>query len=150
MMGLDQLQMIQFLKSCKDVFKQTSSSYPSSNILGHYNKSVRSPSQEVMEYVSNKLIEEVRVPPKKEVRFCVPKHHKRKPLLKGSGSTQAVLAQDMMQCLLYMELLLVYHSFCHYSSTLPENLRTDYETIDYGGKAIFFYTTKSFIKEIIP
>ena len=145
MIGLDQLQIIQFLKSCKEIFKRTSPSYPSLDIPGHYNKTemeLRSPSQEVLEYVFSKLLEDIRVPPRKEVKGCVPKHHKRKPVLKGSGSTQAVLAQDMMQCLLYMELLLVYHSFCHFSSSLPNHLRTDYETIDYGGKAIFFYTDK--------
>ena len=71
-------------------------------------------SQEMLNHVKGTLNEDVRMPLKKEVKGCVEKHHGRKLVVKGSGSTKAILSKDVSQCLLCVGLLLVHHSFCHF------------------------------------
>ena len=142
--SLDQLQILQLLNSCKDTFdfnRKHSPCYPSVDAPNHCDfEEMRNkePSWETLNYVKGALNEDVRMPLKKEVKGCVEKHHGRKQVVKGSGSTQAILSKNVSQCLLCMEYLLVHHSFCHFSSSLPLHLRMDYDIMDCGkGKQCF-------------
>jgi hypothetical protein len=49
---------------------------------------------------------------------CIPKHRWKKPVVKCSGYTGAVLS-DMPTFTVLVEYLLCFHAWCHYSSNLP-------------------------------
>jgi hypothetical protein len=55
---------------------------------------------------------------------CIPKHRRKKPVVKGSGYTGAVLS-DMPMFTALVEYQLCFHAWCHYSSNLPIDLQED-------------------------
>jgi hypothetical protein len=55
---------------------------------------------------------------------CVPKHHRKRPLINGTGYSGAILS-DMPTFLAYVEYMLCYHAWCHNSHLLPIELHED-------------------------
>jgi len=70
---------------------------------------------------------------------CVPKHRRLKPKVKGNGSTCAILS-DMPTFLSYLELMLGYHSWCHYSAQLPVAMQEDIPLIHFSRLSVMRYT----------
>ena len=70
---------------------------------------------------------------------CVAKHRRKKPIVKGNGNTGAILS-DMATFLSYVELVLTYHAWCHYSSDLPMEMQVDRPLIQYSRSMVVQYT----------
>jgi len=73
------------------------------------------------------------------VSSVVSKHHCTKPKQKGEGSTCAYLGTKTTSLIHFLEYCLCYHAFCKYSSTLPPNIRQDFELIDHSGRSLIAY-----------
>jgi len=69
---------------------------------------------------------------------CLPKHRRKRPKMKGLGFTGAVLS-DTETFAAYVEYMLCYHAWCHYSHLLPRELQEDYELIDFASRMIVQY-----------
>jgi hypothetical protein len=69
---------------------------------------------------------------------CLPKHHRKCPLIHGTGYSGAILS-DMPTFLAYVEYMLCYHAWCHYSHMLPVELQQDYDLIDFGSRMLMQY-----------
>lgn len=69
---------------------------------------------------------------------CMPKHHRKRPVIAGSKYTGAILS-DADTFLAYMEYMLCYHAWCHYSHKLPRELQKDHDLIDYGSRMVVQY-----------
>jgi hypothetical protein len=69
---------------------------------------------------------------------CIPKHCQKKPVVKGSGYTGAVLS-DMPTFTALVEYLLCFHAWCHYSSNLPIELQEDFELIAFSSAMVVQY-----------
>lgn len=76
------------------------------------------------------------------VMGVVSKHFRRKPKHKGDGSTCAFLGTQIFSLIMFLEYALCYHSFCKYSSTLPESMRNDHVLIDFSGRSLLLYFSK--------
>jgi hypothetical protein len=73
-----------------------------------------------------------------DLEGCLPKHHRKKPKVKGSGFTGAILL-DSATFLSYVELMLCYHAWCHNSSKLPVELQEDMELVSFLAGAVVQY-----------
>jgi hypothetical protein len=69
---------------------------------------------------------------------CIPKHHWKKPVVKDSGYTGAVLS-DMPMFTVLVEYLLCFHDWGHYSSNLPIDLQEDFELIAFSLAVVVQY-----------
>ena len=70
---------------------------------------------------------------------CVPKHQRAKPAVKGTGYTGAILS-DMSTFTAFVEYLLCFHAWCHYSSDLPLELQEDLELVGFATTMVVQYT----------
>ena len=77
--------------------------------------------------------------PSLPIHGCLPKHRRVKPKIKGSGNTGAVLS-DMDTLAAYIELMLSYHAWCHYSHTLSPELQRDHDLVAFGKQMVVQYT----------
>lgn len=77
--------------------------------------------------------------PSLQIHGCLPKHRRVKPKVKGLGFTGAVLS-DMDTLAAYIELMLAYHAWCHYSHTLPPELQRDHDLVAFGKQMVVQYT----------
>jgi hypothetical protein len=64
---------------------------------------------------------------------CLPKHHRKCPLLHGTGYSWAIVS-DTPTFLAYVNYMLCYHAWCHDSHLLPVELQQDYDFIDFGSR----------------
>jgi hypothetical protein len=64
---------------------------------------------------------------------CILKHHRKHPLINGTGYSRAVLL-DMPTFLAYVKYMLCHHAWC-----LPIELQQDYDLIDFGSKMLVWY-----------
>ena len=69
---------------------------------------------------------------------CTKKHRRRKPKVKGSGFTGAVLSSPKTYRS-YIEYLLCFHSWCHYCYQLPQSYQNDLATIEFGSRMVVQY-----------
>ena len=69
---------------------------------------------------------------------CVSKHRRQRPNIPGMGYTGAILS-DLPTFVAFIEYLLVYHAWCHYSSHLPVVKQKDIPTVDFGCMRIVTY-----------
>jgi hypothetical protein len=69
--------------------------------------------------------------PSLRIPGCIPKHRRKKPKVKGTGFTGAVLC-NMDTFVAVVELMLTYHAWCHYSSDLPKEDQEAYEVARFG------------------
>jgi hypothetical protein len=70
-----------------------------------------------------------------DIKGCVPKHHCKKPKVKGSDNTGAILSDTDTFCS-YVELMLVYHAWCHDSGLLPIELQADMELVSFSTQMV--------------
>ena len=147
--SLDLLQINQLMSNCYQLFSQTNhdSSYPSSNIAGHY-----SAWDPTVDFIPQDIIDLVKKAMKKDAYGLNParshgitnvkqKHYREKPKIKGEGRTSAVLS-DVNSLVYFLEYVLCFHSFCKYSSSLPPLLRDSFDIVDYGGRNLIRYFEK--------
>jgi len=73
------------------------------------------------------------------IEGVIPKHHLKKQKQKGEGSTCAFLGIKTASLIALLEYTLCYHSFCKYSSSLPNSIRDDFELVDFSGKSLLMY-----------
>ena len=76
--------------------------------------------------------------PSLEIRGCVPKHRRKKPKLKGVGYTGCVLS-DMPTFVAFVELMLAYHAWCHYSGSLSREYQEDDDLVNLGKRMLVQY-----------
>jgi len=69
---------------------------------------------------------------------CLPKHRRKRPAISGNGYTGAVLS-DSDTYRAYIEYMLCYHAWCHYSHQLPRELQEDYDLIDFASQMVVQY-----------
>jgi hypothetical protein len=69
---------------------------------------------------------------------CIPKHHRRHPAIKGNGYMGAVLS-GTKTFVSFIEYVLCYHAWCHYSHQLPRELQENYELINYASRMVVQY-----------
>ena len=69
---------------------------------------------------------------------CVRKHLRKKPKVDGSGFTGAILCKSDT-FVTFVEYLLCYHAWCHYSYLLPKLSQADYDTVDFGSMVVVQY-----------
>ena len=147
---LDLLQINQLVSNCLSLFGRTSypRSYPKTNINGYYHD--LGPNYSVPRAITDLVIKgshidsaKVILPKSRLIGIKnVPKKHLRdKPKVDGLGPTSAVMS-DMRSLLLFLEYVLVFHSFCKYSHSLPPDLRTATELIDSSGRNLILYFNK--------
>jgi len=72
------------------------------------------------------------------IKGCIPKHGRKRPTISGNGFTGTVLS-DTTTFLSYIEYVLCYHAWCHYSHLLPVHLQNDLELIDFGSRMVVQY-----------
>jgi hypothetical protein len=63
-----------------------------------------------------------------------------------TGSTAAILAEDMNAVAMFLEYVLCFHSFCKYSATLPPSLRDDFNCVEAGGRMLVRYFERMFYR----
>lgn len=73
--------------------------------------------------------------PSLPIHGTVEKHRRKKPKVKGSGYTGAVLS-DTDTFVAFLELMLTYHAWCHFSGTLSREEQEDYELINFGRRTL--------------
>ena len=76
--------------------------------------------------------------PSLEIWGCIRKHRRKKPKVKGVGYTGAILS-DMSTFLSFVELMLAYHAWCHYSGTLPREYQEDHDLVGFGKRTLVQY-----------
>jgi hypothetical protein len=69
---------------------------------------------------------------------CVPKHHRKHPLINWMGYPGAMLS-DMPTFLADVKYMLCYHAWCHNLHLLSIELQQDYDLIDSGSKMLMRY-----------
>lgn len=76
------------------------------------------------------------------------KHMKSKSKTNGdkTGSTAAILTDDMNAVAMFFEYVLCFHSFCKYSSTLPPSLRDNFDLVEVGGRTLVCYFERMFYR----
>eukprot|EP00980_Cylindrotheca_fusiformis_P005080 scaffold1076_cov81-Cylindrotheca_fusiformis.AAC.4 len=148
--NLDDLQIHQLIVNVtpKLAGKEYPKSYPATDIEGHYfdrgrhyevpgDIKTRVGQAMFSVYEKHHILSKMRFV---GVRGTVDKHHREKPKTEGVGPTSAVLC-DTENLSAFLELVLTFHAFCKYSSTLPSHLRDDkmQEAIENGGRLIVLY-----------
>jgi hypothetical protein len=73
---------------------------------------------------------------------CIPKHHRKCPLIHGTGYSGVILSHTPT-FLSYVEYMLCYHAWCHDSHLLPVELQQDYDLIDFGSRMLMRYFDSS-------
>jgi hypothetical protein len=73
---------------------------------------------------------------------CIPKHHRKRPLIHGTGYSGAILSHTPT-FLSYVKYMLCYHAWCHDSHLLPVELQQDYDLIDFGSRMLMRYFDSS-------
>jgi hypothetical protein len=147
---LDSLQINQLVYHCSQLFGRISypRSYPTTSIFGYYHD--LGPDYIVPRAIADLVRKGSRVNsdkvilPKSRligVKDVTKKHLRDKPKVDGLGPTSAVLS-DMPSLLMFLEYVLVFHSFCKYSHNLPTDLRNSTELIDSSGRNLILYFNK--------
>jgi hypothetical protein len=73
-----------------------------------------------------------------DLEGCLPKHHRQKPKVKGSGFTGAILS-DAATFLSLVEPFLCYHAWCHHSDKLPVELQEDMDLVSFSVRTVVLY-----------
>jgi hypothetical protein len=144
---LDSLQINQLVSQCAPMFGRISypKSYPKTSINGYYhdlglNYVVPDAIADLVRKGARVHRDKVILPKSRliGVKKVAKKHLRDKPKVDGLGPTSAVMS-DMPSLLLYLEYVLVFHSFCKYSHSLPPELRNATDLIDSSGRNLILY-----------
>jgi hypothetical protein len=69
---------------------------------------------------------------------CTPKHRRSKPNVKGLGYTGCILS-NMPTFVAFVELMLAYHAWCHYSGNLPLEYQEDHNLVEFAKRMLVQY-----------
>jgi len=69
---------------------------------------------------------------------CTEKHRRKRPKVKGSGATCAILCPPG-DFVYFIEYVLCYHAWCHYGHLLPKEYRENVDLIEYGSRLVVRY-----------
>lgn len=146
---LDIFQLHSLISHCDIESINFPNDYPKKDITNHYKKLPRN--YKIPKDILNKSIEAFSVndddtedllgPHKfRNLEGAVPKHFRQKVGVKGKTCT--ILTEDTRSFIFFLEYMLCFHSFCKYSSSLPETMKQDVPLIDYGSRSLMEYYTK--------
>lgn len=151
--SLDILQIYSLISHCETMDQcRYPASYPKKNIPEYYEdlgKSYKVPEnikKRSLEAFSSKRNDTVRNSNPNihlHVNGTIPKHYRRKTKKNGTGSTSAILTENMRSFGFFMEYLLCFHAFCKYSSTLSREVQENIDRIEFGCRTTVQYFEKT-------
>jgi hypothetical protein len=148
---LDVYQVNQMISHCAaEVFKTTQypASYPLQSIEGVYTEfelDVPIPEKYLVQFKKSMQPNYKQILSKNQcmtVADSVPKHFLKKTPKKGDGPTSAVLCKSIGTLLVFLEVVLCFHAYCKYSTSLPQKFQNCYETIQAGNQYVIEYFQK--------
>jgi hypothetical protein len=152
--SFDILQVNQFVAQAHILFKKKVHTYPKRSIEGYYHHPEEDTEVKVPEDVLRLAIQSVQFHPEDVlgshrfdgVESVIPKHFKRKQKIKRIGNTEAILCSDPKAVILFLELLLFFHAFAKYSSSLPTHLRDNFANVHNGSRMLVRYIERMFYR----